>query len=108
MTLSCVARLLRAGPGVDCLIRIEDEGGHRIVSVAGRLSAAEVHALLEGCHSGQPAVVTLDLGELVSVDPIGLEVLLDLRQNGARLLNVPTYIQLKLDSLSARGRKRRH
>ena len=44
----------------------------------------------------------LDLRELISVDAIGLEVLHDLQHDGAQLLEVPTYIQLKLDGLSSK------
>ena len=64
--------------------------------------------LLDGCggagtraaQSGRrPAVggIHLHLGELISVDAVGLEALHGLRSAGAQLLEVPAYIQLKLD-----------
>ena len=62
--------------------------------------------LLHAC-SNKSLVVQLHLGELISVDPVGLDALHCLRSGGAELLEVPVYIQLKLDSLSARNAPRR-
>ena len=58
--------------------------------------------LLEAC--GQKAMRTqLHLGDLISVDTVGLYALLRLRRAGAELLEVPSNIQLKLAALSERN-----
>jgi hypothetical protein len=44
----------------------------------------------------------LHLGNLISVDAVGLEALFRLRQRGVAFLEVPAYIQLKLDAFSAK------
>ena len=80
---------------------IVDEPDHRLIRLAGRLSAAQVHALLEA-SGGHQQSLQLNLSELISVDAVGLEALHDLQRAGAQLSEVPTYIQLKLASLSAR------
>ena len=81
---------------MDCWIGVVDEGDQRRVRLAGRLSATQVPELLEACASaGQ---LELDLSELVSADPAGVDVLCGLRSRGARLLGAPGYIQLKIDS----------
>jgi hypothetical protein len=46
--------------------------------------------------------VQLHLGYLISVDAVGLEALHRLRERGATFIEVPAYIQLKLDAYSAR------
>ncbi len=85
-------------------MEIVDQSDHRLIRLAGRLTGAQVHELLEASHDH---AVRLNLGELVSVDAIGLEVLHGLQRSGATFLEVPAYIQLKLDSLSAKQAKRR-
>jgi hypothetical protein len=99
------ATLARSG-GVECLMEIVDHADHRLIRLAGRLTSAQVHELLEASRSS-PGPVRLNLGELMSVDPVGLEVLHDLHARGALFSEVPAYIQLKLDSFSAK-RNRRH
>jgi anti-anti-sigma regulatory factor len=89
---------------VEFLIEIVDRPGYRRIRLVGRLTAEQVHELLEVARGGRRAV-HLDLGELMSVDTVGLEVLHDLRHDGARLVDVPAYIQLKLDSLASRRSK---
>ena len=90
---------------VDCLIEIVESTDHRLLRLSGRLTAAQAHELLDASR-GAHRPVHLDLRELISVDAIGLEVLHDLQHDGARLFDVPTYIQLKLDSLSSKRGKR--
>jgi anti-anti-sigma regulatory factor len=87
-------------------MEIVDHADHRLIRLAGRLTSAQVHELLEASRTS-PAPVRLNLGELRSVDSVGLEVLHDLHVRGALLSEVPAYIQLKLDSFSAK-RKSRH
>ena len=84
---------------MDCWIGIHQEDDRRVVRLAGRLSAAQVPELLGVCS--KPGPLELDLTELVSADVAGIEALQRIRGNGARLVGVPGYIQLKLDSPSA-------
>ena len=92
--------LLRYTPTVDCRIQVHDEAGVQVVTIAGRLMNDHVPGLLTAC--GQPARLRLDLTDVLSVDAIAAEALRRLRDSGAQLTGVPTYIQLKLDSISPR------
>jgi hypothetical protein len=88
-------------------MEIVDLSDHRLIRLVGRLTAAQVHELLEASRRN-PHAVRLNLGELMSVDAIGLQTLHDLQCGGAQLLDVPVYIQLKLDALAVkRGNRRR-
>lgn len=58
--------------------------------------------LLEACGPTTPRI-QLHLGDLISLDAVGLHALDRLRRAGAELIDVPAYIQLKLDALSARS-----
>ena len=82
--------------GVDCWIGVVQEADRRIVRLAGRLGVAQVPELLRAC--GAPDHLQLDLTDLVSADVAGLEALQRARARGARLVGVPGYIQLKLDT----------
>jgi hypothetical protein len=84
---------------VDCWIGVVQEGDRRIIRLAGRLSVAEVPELLEVCMEGGP--VELVLTELVSADMAGIEALLRVRMRGAMLVDVPAYMQLRLESAAA-------
>jgi hypothetical protein len=84
---------------VDCWIGISTEGDRRIVRLAGRLSAAQVPELITSCATGGP--LDLDLSDLVSADPAGIEALQRVRDQGATLVGTPGYIQMKLDSPAA-------
>lgn len=64
--------------------------------LAGRLSAAQVPELLGVCADLSP--LYLDLSDLVSADAAGIEALQRLRREGATLIGVPGYLQLKLDT----------
>jgi hypothetical protein len=86
---------------VDCRIQVADEHGVRIVTVAGRLGNAHLPDLLMACGEIS-ASVRLDLTDMVSADAIAVEALRRIRDAGARLAGVPTYIQLTLDSPSRR------
>jgi hypothetical protein len=80
---------------VDCWIGVAQEVDRCVVRLAGRLSAAEVPDLLAACES-RP--LELDLTDLVSADPAGIEALRRVRGAGATLVGVPGYIQLTLDA----------
>ena len=86
-------------------MEIVDRRDHRLIRLAGRLAEAQVPELRKACAT-TVAGIHLDLGELISVDSVGLEALDSLRGAGAQLLEVPAYIQLKLDRLSARNASR--
>ena len=83
---------------MDCLITVATRGPRRIVSVAGRLTAAEVGDLLEACARQQNQALTIDLSELMSIDVPARNQLLRLRTEGAQLIAVPPYLQLLLQT----------
>jgi hypothetical protein len=88
---------------MDCMIEVIERSDHRVIRLAGRLAAAQVPDLLNVCAA--PATsVRLDLGNLISVDLVGLDVLHRLRQRGTVFTDVPEYIQLKLNALEKRRR----
>lgn len=87
---------------MECRMEIVDGADQRLIRLAGRLTAAQVPELLQA-HATAAHVVHLHLGELVSVDPAGLDVLRRLRRSGATLCEVPAYIQLKIDGPLTRG-----
>ena len=79
---------------MECWIGIVTEGDRRIVRLAGRLSAAQVPELFIAC-AGQSGI-EIDLTDLLSADPAGIEALQRIRRNGATLSVIPGYIQLQL------------
>jgi hypothetical protein len=81
---------------VDCWIGVGQERNRRVVKLAGRLAAAQVPELLTAC-AGEGAV-ELELTDLVSADPAGIEAILRLQGQGVRLAGVPGYIRLKLEA----------
>ena len=87
-------------------MEIVDQPDRRLIRLAGRLAEAQVPELLEA-HAGSSQVVHLHLGDLISVDRVGLEALDTLQRAGAQLVDVPAYIQLKLNSLSAKRTAKR-
>jgi hypothetical protein len=87
---------LSTSHGVDCWIGVVQQAGQRLVRLAGRLSVAQVPELLEACAGALP--LEINLADLVSADPAGIEALQRLRDRGATLVGAPGYIQLKLDS----------
>jgi hypothetical protein len=90
---------------VECWIGVGQEGGRRVVRLAGRFAEAQVPELMQVCAAGAP--VCLDLTELVSTDAAGLEALSRVREQGALLTGAPTYIQLRLDSIARKSRSSR-
>ena len=85
---------------MDCWIGVVQQTDRRLIRLAGRLSVAQVPELLEACAEAR--AVELDLADLVSADPAGIEALQRLRRQGATLVSTPGYLQLKLDSQSER------
>jgi hypothetical protein len=89
--------------GVDCRIEITRSGSGVVVYLAGRLGHAQVPDLVASCaRAGLP--LRVDLSELIAADAVGIDALLRVRDMGAVLDNVPTYLQLKIDSLELERR----
>jgi ABC-type transporter Mla MlaB component len=86
---------------VNCWIGLVDEGNRRIVRLAGHLSVAQVPELLKACDEAKPA--ELDLSDVLSADPAGIEALRRIRKQGTTLVGAPGYIKLKLDSADPEG-----
>lgn len=75
----------------------------RSVSIAGCLADVHVPDLMIACGEIS-AALRVDLTDVVSTDVIALEALRRIRDDGAQLIGVPKYIQIKLDSLAPRPR----
>jgi hypothetical protein len=82
-------------------MEIVDSADRRLIRLVGRFTAAQVPDLLQA-HATADRVVHLQLGELVSVDAAGLDVLCRLQRGGTSLVDVPVYIQLKIDAVLSR------
>ena len=87
-----------------CRIETRRENDRVVVHLAGRLSDGQVPDLLAACAgSAEPPIVELE--ELISADSVGIDALLRIEQQGARLVGLPEYLRLKLETLS-RARQR--
>ena len=75
---------------------IDNHEGFRIVRLAGRLQCEHVDELMRMCEESTPAL-RLDLTDLVSVDPSGLETLSLIQQRGAQVEGASPYIALQLE-----------
>ena len=82
---------------MDCWIGLAKEADRLVVKLAGRLSTAQVPELFTACANDDGAI-ELDLSDLVSADAPGIEAIQLLRDKGARLVGVPGYIRLKLET----------
>jgi hypothetical protein len=89
---------------VECRIQVRDKGNVRTICVAGRVQQAHVPDLLDACASASGRV-EVDLTDVISADVVALNALSRIRDAGTKFIGVPTYLQLKLDSLAARPRK---
>lgn len=77
-------------------VRIEArrvENDVTLVTIAGRLAAANVRELHDLCACFEGALV-LDLSDLISADAQGVEALRELEDRGAELRNVSPFIRL--------------
>jgi hypothetical protein len=68
------------------------------------MEQAHVPDLLAACTSA-PGCVRVDLTDVLSADVVAMNALGRIRDAGAELVGVPTYIQFKLDSLAAKPRR---
>ena len=85
---------------MECWIGVVTEVDRRVVRVAGRLGVAHVPEFLTACEGS--GALELNLTDLASADTAGVEALQRIRRKGATLVGTPGYIQMKIDSLSAR------
>jgi hypothetical protein len=84
---------------VTCRIEARYERDRWVVHLAGRLTEAQVPALLETCARGtEPPLVELD--DLVSADVVGIDALLRIEQQGAEFVGLAEYLRLKLEVLA--------
>lgn len=90
---------------VECRIEVVREDQHSIVRLAGRLAESHTGAFLEAC-AGAGSAPLLDLTDLVSADAVGLDALLRVQAQGARLVGLPEYMRLKLELLVGEGEGR--
>jgi hypothetical protein len=87
-----------------CRIQIRRQENRVVVRLAGRLTEAQVPDLFEACAQGdEPAVLELD--ELLSADIVGTDALLRIEQQGARLVGLPEYLRLTLETLARDPRR---
>ena len=68
---AALANLLPHPSTVDCRIQVGEEGGLRVVTIAGRLLNDHVPGLLAAC--GQATSLRLDLTDVLSVDAIAAD-----------------------------------
>jgi hypothetical protein len=86
-----------------CRIDCRHEPNRYVVRLAGRFGEAHVPDLLAACAQATNPVLELD--DLMSADEAGLDALLRVERQGARLSGLPEYLRLKLETL-ARDRVR--
>jgi anti-anti-sigma regulatory factor len=82
-----------------CRIECRREDTQLVVRLSGRLTQAHVPDLLEICAQATEPIVELD--DLISVDGVGIDALLRVERQGARLVGLPEYLRLKLDTLTS-------
>jgi anti-anti-sigma regulatory factor len=75
---------------------IDVYAGFRVVRLAGRLQREHADALMRLCEDAPPPL-RLDLTDLVSADPAGLQTLLLIQERGARLESASPYVALQLE-----------
>ena len=63
--------------------------------LAGRLQAAQVHELRSICATAIGRI-RIDLTDLLSADPVGVDALRRLRRDGAELVGVARYLRRSL------------
>ena len=95
------------GPGVECRIEVVRGVLGTVVRLAGRLGDAQVPDFVETCAKvAKP--LRIDLSELVSVDAVGIEALLRVREMGAVFDGLPEYLHLKIEALARERRSGPH
>lgn len=77
-------------------IDLSEEATVTSVRVTGRLEESAARELLELCQH-RTCRLLIDLTELVSVDRVGIDILKDLRDAGARIAGASHYIAMLLN-----------
>ena len=92
---------------MECRIEVVHGVLGTVVHLAGRLGDAQAPDFVETCaNAARP--LRIDLSELVSVDAVGIEALLRVRDMGAVFDGLPEYLHLKIESMAReRPSKRR-
>jgi hypothetical protein len=96
-------RVALAPPEVRLRIDRTEDAGVVTLRVAGWLDGGGVEELERACAGASPHV-RLDLSELRSTDPGGIDALLGLEHAGAELIGVPPYIRLLLSTRGQGGK----
>jgi hypothetical protein len=78
--------------GVECRIEVVPREDGCTLLLAGRLQAAQVHEL-QGLCARVTGRVQLDLTDLLSADPVGIDALKRLRRDGVELVGVAQYLR---------------
>ena len=81
-----------------CRIDSRRENDTLVIRLVGRLGEAHVPDLLQACAQAPRPILELD--ELVAADPVGLDALLRVERQGARLIGLPQYLRLTLETLA--------
>ena len=80
---------------VECRIQVVHEADCCTVHLAGRLNAAQVPELSHVCADAAGRL-RLDLTDLLSADPVGIDALRRLRRSGADFVGTARYLRRML------------
>ena len=83
-------------PVMDIRIDIETKGPDDVVHVSGRLVVSSIKQLAGVCEPLEGNFV-LDLSELVFADAAGIDVIRSLREKGADISGMSSFIKLLID-----------
>jgi hypothetical protein len=76
---------------MECRILVQQHVDGCTIQLAGRLNAAQVHELQSVC-AGATGKLKIDLTDLLSADPVGLDALRRLRVAGAEIVGAARYL----------------
>ena len=88
---------------MECRIEVVHGVLGTVVRLAGRLGDVQVPDFVETCAKA-PRPLRIDLSELVSVDAVGVDALLRVREMGAVFYGLSEYLHLKIESLARERR----
>ena len=77
---------------MECRIQVERHADGCTIQLAGRLNAAQVHELQSVCAEATGRL-RIDLTDLLSADPVGLDALRRLRIAGAEIVGAAKYLR---------------
>ena len=87
-----VVPVLPVVSGVECRIQVLQQSDGCTIQLAGRLNAEQVHELQSVC-AGARGCLRIDLTDLLSADPVGLDALRRLRVAGAEIIGAARYLR---------------